>query len=605
MSSKLVVMTIFNTSNCLEIIYQKSEFLEKFQKNNIIFVYGATGCGKTTQIPQFIYEYYKLQNIPFFIGMTQPKRLSTIFSASRIGSEIAKKLKKAIKNEVGYTILCESTVTPMTKIKVMTEGILLKEIYYDFLLTKYNVIILDEVHERSINIDLCIMYLSVIVRKRSDLKIILMSATIEYTRYLTIFNDVQIDSFIVNTQSHTVSIFYEEKTPIQYLDVIHKKLLKLIPFKKSILVFLPSKKDIYILKSMLHDVFMDIIPLHSNLSQKDQNKIYQKAPKVILATNIAETSITIPDVYYVIDSGLMKNKYHTLDWIEYKQEFITKANAIQRLGRVGRTGPGVCFRIYSGVTYEHFQDEIKPESSRGGIEQILFTLHLYNPNLRKIEKSKKIKEYFNINCDVNISTIYDKLHSLKLIHIQNNKIHILCPQIIDYPVHPFLGLQIYQCLQHVSNKDAKIMLIICFVMLHFNIEHKCNTKSIDNDFIHLITLYNQFISCSDKEQWCNTMGISYNILMSIDKIIKRIIDYNYIEFKITPEALDIVIEYLVYLYQTNIAVKYDETYICGNNELILDKDFKPKYVIFGYIQCVGNNKFMRNILPLSEKYIKK
>ena len=101
------------------------------------------------------------------------------------------------------------------------------------------------------------------------------------------------------------------------------------------------------------------------------------------------------------------------------------------------------------------------------------------------------------------------------------------------------------------------------------------------------------------------MGISYNILMSIDKIIKRIIDYNYIEFKITPEALDIVIEYLVYLYQTNIAVKYDETYICGNNELILDKDFKPKYVIFGYIQCVGNNKFMRNILPLSEKYIKK
>lgn len=596
---------MIDTNNCLEIIYQKSEFLEKFKKNNIIFVHGVTGCGKTTQIPQFIYEYYKLQNIPFFIGMTQPKRLSAVFSAFRINNEISKKIKKPTKNEVGYTIQCESTVTPMTKIKIMTEGILLKEIYYDFLLTKYNVIILDEIHERSINIDLCIMYLSVIIRKRNDLKIILMSATVEYTRYLTIFTGIHIDNFIINTKSYTVSIFYEEKTPIQYLDVIYKKLLKLIPLKRSILVFLPSKKDIYILKSMLCDASINIIPLHSNLSQKDQNKIYQKVPKVVLATNIAETSITIPDIYYVIDSGLTKNKYHTLDWVEYKQEFITKANAIQRLGRVGRTGPGVCFRIYSGTTYEHFQDEIKPESSRGGIEQILFILHLYNSNLQKIEKSKKIKKYFSINYDIDMNTIYDKLQSLGLIHVQNNKIHVLCPQIIDYPVHPFLGLQIHQCLQRVNNKNAKMMLIICFVMLHFNIEYKCNTKSIDNDFINLITLYNQFISSSDKEQWCITMGISHNILMNIDKIVKRITNSNHIEFKITDDALDIVIDYLVCLYRTNIAVKYDETYICKNNELILDKDFKPKYVIFGYIQCIGNNKFMRNILPLSEKYIKK
>lgn len=341
----------------MDIFFHEHDIIELIKNNLVVLIQGATGCGKTTQIPQFLLENGFATS--GMVGITQPRRLSAISISNRLNIEIN-------ENISGFKIKYENNVTENTKIKVMTEGILFREIQLDFYLKAYSVIVLDEIHERSSTMDLLIGLLSKIIQLRLKmglpLRLILMSATIDCSKTTKIFEKVEI--FQLPNKSYKINVFFEPKTTSEYLDESFKKIKaildaeeSIIPNKKtqsiiipneiindskaSILVFLPGKEDIYKLMSQLNSLSHNIVilPLHSSLSRIEQNKVFEHydSRKIILATNIAETSITIEDVVFVIDSGRVKHKIIDQSIVMYKTMFISKSSAIQRMGRAGRT----------------------------------------------------------------------------------------------------------------------------------------------------------------------------------------------------------------------------------------------------------------------------
>lgn len=351
----------------LPIYYEKSEIIHAARRASVLFIRGATGCGKTTQVPQFLYEGGLCMD--GVIGVTQPRRLSAVSIANRINEEASEDL-------CGYRIRYESTVTPDTRIEVMTDGVLLREIKNDFLLSKYSVIVIDEVHERSTNIELLVSILPRVMKVRkergNELKLILMSATGDAGEFEALTG--KMDVFTCPENRLPVSVFYEDKTDPDYIGAAYERIRKIVLAEEGrrgtgsrrcsrmgsgvsndrdagILVFLTGKQDIYQLKDRLDasGLGITVLPLHSSLSRAEQDLVFGRTMcrKVVLATNVAETSITIPDIVFVVDSGKVKNRRVDQEGlVRYSIDFVTKSSAVQRMGRAGRTGPGICYRLY-------------------------------------------------------------------------------------------------------------------------------------------------------------------------------------------------------------------------------------------------------------------
>jgi ATP-dependent helicase HrpA len=343
----------------LPVYKQRSKILEKLSTNQVIVVESPTGSGKTTQIPQILYEAgYAKSGI---IGITQPRRIAAV----SVSQFIARQMGKTIPDTVGYKIRFEDITDAGTRIKIMTDGILLQEIKADYYLSKYSVLIVDEAHERSLNIDFIIGLLKRILEARQDFKVIVSSATINTQVFSEYFDGCP----VVNIESiiYPVKIIYRAPKMEHNFDVLLQN-IGTIMFELDkeerdgdILIFLSGEKGIKLCISMLHSLpfaeKLEILPLYSRLSSDEQEKVfftYEGKRKVIVATNIAETSVTIDGVIYVIDSGLAKMNFYnpktfTSSLIEVP---ISKAACNQRKGRAGRTQPGVCYRLYTHADYE-------------------------------------------------------------------------------------------------------------------------------------------------------------------------------------------------------------------------------------------------------------
>jgi ATP-dependent RNA helicase DHX37/DHR1 len=444
----------------LPVVAEEQKIMEAIHNHPTVVVYGATGSGKTTQIPQFLYEAgYGSSDSPTrgLIGITQPRRVAAVSMAKRVGDELGDH-----GHRVAYQIRFEGTVSPQTAIKFMTDGVLLREVAQDIALRKYSAIIIDEAHERSVNTDILIGMMSRVVKLREEmagedpsikpLKLIIMSATLRVTDFTenTMLFAVPPPVLQAEGRQYPVTNHFSRKTPHDYVEEAFRKISKghrKLP-RGGFLVFLTGQNEITHLSKKLKEAFhigitasgprvrisgqdapieaedidfgdvlddggdsdaeseevdfnddddfevgevdtgpakMHVLPLYSLLPTREQLRVFETPPAgtrlVVLATNVAETSLTIPGIRYVFDCGRSKErKYDRQTGVQsFEVGWISKASASQRAGRAGRTGPGHCYRLYSSAVYERdFQEFAEPEILRMPIEGVVLQLKAMN-----------------------------------------------------------------------------------------------------------------------------------------------------------------------------------------------------------------------------------
>ena len=447
----------------LPAVAEEQKIMEAIHNNSIVVIWGATGSGKTTQVPQFLFEagYGSSKGpTPGMIGVTQPRRVAAVSMAKRVGDELGSASEK-----VAYQIRFESTISTHTAIKFMTDGILVREIAEDFLLSKYSAIIIDEAHERSTNTDILIGMVSRIVDLREStsqkdlavkpLKLIIMSATLrisDFTDNRNLFRNGPPPLLQAEGRQYPISIHFAKRTQRDYMEEMFLKISK--GHKKlppgGMLVFLTGQNEISSLAKRLKQAFENsqthegntshvriaatdaplevddvdigdhsqfyertssdadgisdssedpeerefdvgdtaaassavrVLPLYSQLPTKEQLRIFEPVSEntrlIVLATNVAETSLTIPDIRYVFDCGRAKEKkFDRVTGIQrFEVGWISKSSASQRAGRAGRSGPGHCYRLYSSAVYERdFNEHAEPEILRMPVEGIVLQL---------------------------------------------------------------------------------------------------------------------------------------------------------------------------------------------------------------------------------------
>lgn len=361
-------LSIQEQRQSLPIYKLKKELVQAVHDNQVLVVIGETGSGKTTQVTQYLAEAgYTTRGK---IGCTQPRRVAAMSVAKRVAEEFGCRLGE----EVGYAIRFEDCTGPETVIKYMTDGMLLREILVDESLSQYSVIMLDEAHERTIHTDVLFGLLKQLVKRRPDLRLIVTSATLDAEKFSGYFFNCNI--FTIPGRTFPVEILYTKQPESDYLDAALITVLQihLTEPEGDILLFLTGQEEIDYACQCLYERMkglgknvpeLIILPVYSALPSEMQSRIFEPAPpgkrKVVVATNIAEASLTIDGIFYVIDPGFAKQNVYNpkqgLDSLVITP--ISQASAKQRAGRAGRTGPGKCYRLY---TESAFHNEMSPTS---------------------------------------------------------------------------------------------------------------------------------------------------------------------------------------------------------------------------------------------------
>lgn len=380
----------------LPVAQKHDEIIEAIKNNQVLIIAGETGSGKTTQIPKMCLEAGL--GLHGLIGHTQPRRLA----ARAVSTRIAQELGEELGHSVGYKVRFTDVTSENCYIKLMTDGILLSETASDRLLLNYDCIIIDEAHERSLNIDFLLGYLKQLLIKRKDLKLIITSATINTERFSKHFNNAPVIE--VSGRTYPVEVEYmplglqdgDEDDPeceVEELD-LRNGILKALKFlfkehgRADTLVFLPGEREIMDIAAFLKKAHLpntEILPLYARLATAEQNKIFSphSTVRVVLCTNVAETSLTVPGIKYVIDPGTARiSRYSPRTKVQrLPVEKISQASANQRKGRCGRVSEGVCVRLYSEEDFLSRTEFTDPEILRTNLAAVILqmvALHLGN-----------------------------------------------------------------------------------------------------------------------------------------------------------------------------------------------------------------------------------
>ncbi|HEY1398559.1 ATP-dependent RNA helicase HrpA [Roseateles sp.] len=368
---------------------RREEIMRAMAEHQVVIVCGETGSGKTTQLPKIALAMGRGRgNGGGLIGHTQPRRIA----ASSVAKRIAEELKSPLGDVVGYKVRFQDRLQPGASVKLMTDGILLAETQTDPLLSAYDTLIIDEAHERSLNIDFLLGYLREILPRRPDLKVVVTSATIDADRFAQHFASVKGPApvLMVSGRLFPVEQLYrpfEESREYDVNDAICDAVDELWRHGRGdVLVFLPGEREIREAAEALrkhHPPGVEVLPLFARLSEQEQNRVFQPhgQPRIVLATNVAETSLTVPGIRYVIDPGLARVKrYSYRNKVEQLQiENISQAAANQRAGRCGRVSNGTCIRLYDEKDYlsrPRFTDPEILRSSLAGVILRMKSLHL-------------------------------------------------------------------------------------------------------------------------------------------------------------------------------------------------------------------------------------
>ncbi|KAG3270101.1 DEAH-box helicase 33, transcript variant X2 [Ictidomys tridecemlineatus] len=373
----------------LPIFQARGQLLAQLRNLDSAVFIGETGSGKTTQIPQYLYEGgISRQGI---IAVTQPRRVAAISLATRVSDEKRTELGKL----VGYTVRFEDVTSEDTRIKFLTDGMLLREAISDSLLRKYSCIILDEAHERTIHTDVLFGVVKAAQKRRKELgklplKVIVMSATMDVDLFSQYFNGAPV--LYLEGRQHPIQIFYTKQPQHDYLHAALVSVFQIhqeAPSSQDILVFLTGQEEIEAMSKTCRDIAkhlpdgcpgMLVLPLYASLPYAQQLRVFQGAPKgyrkVIISTNIAETSITITGIKYVVDTGMVKaKKYNPDSGLEVLAvQRVSKTQAWQRTGRAGREDSGICYRLYTEEEFEKFEKMTVPEIQRCNLASVILQL---------------------------------------------------------------------------------------------------------------------------------------------------------------------------------------------------------------------------------------
>lgn len=514
----------------LPVSEKHQEIAEAISANQITIIAGETGSGKTTQIPKICLALgLGTQGI---IGHTQPRRIAARTVASRITDELAENTTQDIaKQLVAYQVRFHDNSTENTAIKLMTDGVLLAEMQHDRFLNKYDTIIIDEAHERSLNIDFLLGYLKILAKKRRDLKIIITSATIDVEKFSKNFNDAPIIE--VSGRTYPVEVIYNPPEDNQELaSTIVNNIRDIIQIDKSttrrdILVFCAGEREIRQASNAIRkaQLAVETVPLYARLSLAEQNKAFANSVqrKVILATNVAETSITVPNIGYVIDPGYARiSRYSHRSKIQRLPiEAISQASANQRKGRSGRISEGICFRLYEEDDFASRPEFTEAEILRSNLASVILKMtelklgdirefpFIDQPDERLINDGYKLLE------ELQATTPSGKLSKIGKI-------------LSRLPIDPRYGRILYSAHEHQCLDS--ILIIISALSIQDPREYPADKKQAaeekhktyqdkKSDFITYLNLWQQAESqrqaLSNKEfkTWCSNHYLSFMRLL--------------------------------------------------------------------------------------------
>jgi len=521
----------------LPIYQQRERIIKELQSNSVIVVESPTGSGKTTQIPLILHNYgYSKTGI---IGVTQPRRIAAV----SVCEYIAKQLGSTIPGIAGYKMRFWDITNSDTVLKIMTDGILLQELKADRLLSKYSVIMVDEAHERSLNIDFILGLLKQILNERADFKIIISSATINAGVFSNYFDGCPI--IHIDAQIYPVDIRYKplpfNDNPDILIEYIAGIVQRRVQESKNgdILIFLPGERLIVNCVSKLDHIDkkknLFIVPLFGRLPKKDQERVFLKTPegmqKVVIATNIAETSITIDNIKTVIDSGLSKVNYYnpktfTSSLIESP---IAKASCNQRKGRAGRTAPGVCYRMYDKNDFNNRPTYTPEEIKRTDLSEVV---------LRMSELGITEFASFDFITHPGHAGILSAIETLKLLNAIDND-NILTPTgklMVKFPLLPRFSRIIVEAIIKYHDVLEESIIAASFLSARSpftlpageeiearHAHHKYSSES--GDFVTYVTLfhnYRKYSQESTREKFCKTNYLEKQTMDELVNIVEQL-----------------------------------------------------------------------------------
>lgn len=517
--------------NTLPVHAKLQEIKDAIIHHQVVIICGETGSGKTTQLPKICLEAGR--GIAGLIGHTQPRRLA----ARSVAERIAEELKSEIGQAVGYKVRFNDKTASDSYIKLMTDGILLAETQTDRFLSAYDTIIIDEAHERSLNIDFLLGYLKQLLPRRPDLKVIITSATIDAERFSQHFSYHNRPAPIIEVSGRTypVEVRYRpllksnaDETEMAMTDAIVEAADELArEGQGDILVFLPGEREIRETAHALRQSTLrrndEILPLFARLSTAEQNHIFHpdgSKRRIILATNVAETSLTVPGIHYVIDTGLARVKrYSARAKVEQLQiENISQAAARQRTGRCGRIANGICIRLFTEDDFNQRPAFTDPEIIRSNLAAVI--LRMVSLNLGKVADFPFLQapdqRYINDG--------YQALLELGAVN-EHNQLTTIGKQMARIPLDPRISRMLLAA--HKLNCMAEMLVIVAALSIQDPRERPLEVREAANkaherfndkqsDFLAYLNIWNSFqhernkgLSNRQMMQWCHQYFLSH------------------------------------------------------------------------------------------------
>jgi pre-mRNA-splicing factor ATP-dependent RNA helicase DHX16 len=620
--------TIEETRRSLPIYPFKNELIEAIKEHQVLIIEGETGSGKTTQIPQYLHEAGYTKNNQK-IGCTQPRRVAAMSVAARVAEEMGIKLG----NEVGYSIRFEDCTSERTVLKYMTDGMLLREFLSEPDLASYSVIIVDEAHERTLHTDVLFGLVKDIARFRPDLKLLISSATLDAQKFSEFFDDAPV--FRIPGRRFPVDIYYTKAPEADYIEACVVTILQIHVTQPlgDVLVFLPGQEEIEQCQEILQErqrklgsriKELLIRPIYSNLPTDMQSQVFEPTPpnsrKVVLATNIAETSLTIDGILFVIDPGYCKqNSFNPRTGMESLVVVpISKASANQRAGRSGRVAAGKCFRLFTAWAYQHeLEDNTIPEIQRVHLGNVVLTL-----------KSLGINDilHFDFLDPPPHETLVLALEQLYALGALNHlgELTRLGRRMAEFPVDPMMSKTLiasekYQCSEDILtisamlNVNASVFYRPKDKAIHADTARK-NFFSQGGDHLMLLNIYNQWAESGYSRQWCVENFIQYRSMCrardvrdQLEGLMERV------EIELKSDSSDhIAIRKALtagYFYHTARltktagqykTVKGQQTVLIHPNSSLFEE--KPRWVLYHEL-VLTTKEYMRQTIEIESQWL--
>ncbi len=502
-------------------VYQhKDIIIDALRQHQVIVVESPTGSGKTTQIPKILFDAGFAAKGR--IGVTQPRRIAAV----SVSHFIARQYGEGIPGMVGYKMRFVDETAEETRIVIMTDGILLQEAKGDPYLSEYDIIMVDEAHERSLNIDFILGLLKGTLRERSDLKIVISSATINATVFSEYFDGCPVVS--IDARMYPVKVMYEPPEYLHDYSAVQEKILEIIgkieqgAEQGDVLIFLSGEGQIKSCIIGLQNEYgresMALLPLYGRLSQEEQERVFEEFPgrrKVIMATNIAETSVTIDGIRHVIDPGFAKlNYYNTRNFTSSLVEVpISRASCNQRKGRAGRTAPGVCYRLYTREDYDDRELFTKEEIYRRDLSEVI--LRMAELDIQDFESFDFISHpgRENIRGAVRVLRMFDAID-------EERRLTPVGELMVQFPINPRLSRMIVAAIMEYPDVLEEVLIAASFLndrapfllphglelearKAHHSFRHKLG------DFVSYLKIYRSFVKAQDRESFCSQFYLDY------------------------------------------------------------------------------------------------